>query len=110
MKRTNYTAPATGNAPVNIPATILLRRMVIRETDTGGTKQGITITYPDGSSESYAPTSQPVLIGSQIAAGAGRGATLGWPAQSGVPVRAADVVCRVVSMGTATAIVVEEYE
>lgn len=110
MKRTAYTAPATGNTPLNIPASIMLRRMVIAEADTTGAKQGIKITYPDGSSRFYAPTSQPVTIGHPIAAGAGRGTVLGGPAQNGVPTRAADVVCKVESLGTATPIVVEEYE
>lgn len=98
---------------VNIPATRFARYLQIQEDGTG-TAAGLQIKWPTDNFtaiDKYPATQQPIKPQENPETlGMGMGPILGWPAQTGLNVRAADILFKVASMGAATVVRVDERE
>lgn len=103
MKQTIFTNVTTA---INLVCTMPSRRVEILE-DGSVTAQGLVITPKGGVAETILPTAQPYLIEDKVGTGDNKGRILGHPVQV---YRAADIYGTVASKGTATTVVMREYE
>lgn len=101
-------AAVTSGAQVNLVAKIFASYVEIAE-DATGSAAGLKVTWPNGSVSEYAPSAQPVKIGSENHIG--RGPLVGSPANyNGAAAAApATVYCQVESLGADTKVRVSEW-
>ncbi|MGP8269116.1 MAG: hypothetical protein ACLQLH_03535 [Terracidiphilus sp.] len=111
-KSTTYALDGAGTF-VSIPATIFARYLQIQE-DGSGAASGLQIKWPTDNFTAvfkYPSAQQPIKPNENPETlGLGQGVLLGWPAQTGLNTRAADVYCKIASMGAATVVRVDERE
>lgn len=76
-----------------IPA-LQFARMVELQEDDSVASVGLLLKFPEDNFTAafeYKAAAQPVILGDKVAHGNNKGAMLGWPAQTGLNARAADV-------------------
>jgi hypothetical protein len=114
------TLNGSGGAFVPVSATQVTRRVEVIEDGSanGGTGQGLTYQFNDGSTTPFTttytiePQSEPIVLSSPVAAGAGYGLVLGTPADnSGGYALAATLLLNLRSASTnATIVRVTEFD
>jgi hypothetical protein len=98
----------TGAAFVALTAKTFARGVAIQEDGTGAAA-GLIVLWPNGNTDEYPPTQQPIIIGNIVPNGVGPlvGSPAGWNGLSAANCPAT-VYCQVKSMGAATAVRVSE--
>lgn len=110
MKRTPYAL--TAGTYTSIPALQFARRVELRE-DGVAAAVGLSVKYPeDGftAAYDYLVAQQPVVLGNPVAHGNAYGGILGWPVQTGLNARAADIYCKVSCLTGTTTLDVTEID
>jgi len=96
-----------------IPASIFARRVDLQEDGTVDPAVGLIVKFPNDdftAAFEYPADQQPVVLGDPIAHQNGYGELLGWPAQTGINVRAADIYVQVAALAGETSLRVTEYD
>lgn len=102
----------TAGVYTSISATRFSRRVELQE-DGSVASVGLSVKFPeDGYTQAYGylQAEQPVVLGNKIAHGLGQGYILGWPTQTGLNARTADVYCKVSCLTGTTKLIVTEYD
>jgi hypothetical protein len=97
---------ATGGAKVALTAKTWARGFTIQE-DASGAGAGLAITWPDGNTTKYGVSQYPIVVGNIH--GSGSGPFVGKPANSNNQSDPATTYCNVVSLGSATEVLLTEY-
>jgi hypothetical protein len=102
-------------AGIYTPITALqfARLVKLEEDGSEATPVGLAVKFPeDGYTQiyEYPPDQQPVVLGNATAEGRGQGPIQGWPAQSGINLRAADVYVLISAMSATTVLRVTEID
>jgi hypothetical protein len=86
--------------------------MVELAEDGTGTGNGLAVKFPNDNFTAifnYPPDQQPLILGDRDAHGNARGEIIGWPTQTGLNARTADVMVQVAAMSGATVLRVTEH-
>lgn len=110
QKVTVIAVNGSGGAAVAVDAHTFSRYVEIEEEGPEASRQGLAITWPDGTTAKYAPLEEPVCIGNKGGAkGGGAQPLVGVPVYQ-VPDNTATRYCTVKSLTvTATSIILTEY-
>lgn len=110
MKRTLYSL--TAGVFTSIPALQFARRVEMQE-DASGTNIGLAVKFREDNYTQifeFAPTDEPVVLDNSIAGGNAFGFLQGWPVQTGLNARAADVYAKVSCLAGTTVLRVTEID
>jgi hypothetical protein len=109
LLRTLY--PLTAGTYTAIPALRFSRKVELEEDGTG-TGAGLAIKFPEDNYTAvmtYTPDQQPVVLGDEVGFGNAKGKMVGWPVQTGLNARPADIYAMVTCLtGTTVLRVTEE--